>query len=109
MKKELYTFFFVMAMILTCTVDASIDTERFENHWWEIQEYPICFNFHETGSLLVYEEFIVNEGPWEFTEPNQYSVFDETIEVYSVDECWKLKGYKNLNLSACECEIFTAN
>jgi len=91
--------------LTACLSPAGFDPFVFENSWWELQEYPACFNFHETGSFLVYENYITNEGPWYFEEPNAYYIQDEQLEVFYKEECWEIRGYKNLNLTACECVI----
>jgi len=74
--------------------------------WWEIQEYPICFNFHESGELLIYEEVITSHGEWEFCAPNEYLVQDFTFIINEYEECWEITGYMDQVLTACECTIF---
>lgn len=96
--------------------DGSFDRDRFENRWWQLEEYPICFNFHESGDLLSYQEQhiqegqwrrFIDEGEWVFCEPNEYTVADETVSVFEADECWEIEGYfDNKIITACECTIF---
>ena len=90
-------------MLYGCLSASEFQPNIFEDQWWEIQEYPVCFNFHRTGDLLIYEDYIINEGRWGFEEPNIYYVEDEEIKVYYEEECWEIRGYRNLNLTACEC------
>ena len=104
--------------LLSCTVPAdSFDKERFENTWWEIQEYPVCFNFHESGDLLSYKDQtleegqwgqFIDEGEWTFYEPNEYSVEDKTVFIFETEECWEIEGYfdnDNRIITACDCTI----
>jgi len=89
--------------------------EQFEDKWWQLEEYSICFNFHESGDLLSYQEQsveenqwrrFIDEGEWVFCEPNEYSVADETIFVFEDGDCWEIEGYyNNRNITACECAI----
>ena len=85
---------------------ARLDRDAFENEWWGTEEFPICFNFHETGDVLIYEERIRSEGSWEFCNPNEY-IFaggTEVIEVIAVEECWEIVGYsKKKTFLACAC------
>jgi hypothetical protein len=93
--------------MFACAPDEPFDREGFENKWWGIQQYPICFNFHfyEDPELLTYEGRIENRGPWEFVEPNQYEVADEKFTITANDDCWKVDGYKAYNVDACECTL----
>ena len=103
-------------ILLSCTEStASFDREGFENEWWQLQEYPICFNFHESGDLLSYEEQIleegqwgqfIDEGKWIFCEPNEYAVEDKTILIFESEDCWEIEGYyDNRIITACSCAI----
>jgi len=107
---------FLVLFLLSCVEFApSIDNKVFENQWWEIQEYPLCFNFHESGDLLSYQEQIleegqwgrfVDEGAWTFYEPNEYSVLDRSIFIYENEECWEIEEYfDNRIITACECTL----
>ena len=103
--------------LLSC-VEFSQPFERnsFENEWWEVQEYSVCFNFHESGDLLSYQNQdirdgqwgrFVYEGEWTFIEPNEYSVLDKSIFIYEEEECWKIEEYfENKAITACECTFF---
>ena len=103
--------------LLSCVEFApSIDNKVFENQWWEIQGYPLCFNFHESGDLLSYQEQaleegqwgrFIDEGEWTFHEPNEYSVLDKSIFIYENEECWEIEEYfENRIITACECGTF---
>ena len=111
---------FSVLFLLSCVESApSFDNESFENQWWEIQGYPLCFNFHESGDLLSYQEqaleaghwgHFVDEGEWIFDEPNKYSVLDKSIFVYKTEECWELEEYfDNKIIMACECTLMENN
>ena len=104
-------------LLLSC-VEFSQPFERdsFENEWWELQEYSLCFNFHESGDLLSYQQQeleegewgrFIDEGEWTFYEPNEYSVLDKSVFIYREEECWKIEEYfENKVIVACECMIF---
>jgi len=96
--------YFGIWIFLSCEENNSFPREEFENEWWEVQSYPICFNFHETGDLLLYENSIQNEGAWAFCEPNEYFVGDYSFIVTKDEECWEVKGLDQ-NLTACECTL----
>ena len=102
--------------LLSCVEFADpFDREKFENQWWEIQGYSLCFNFHESGDLLSYQDQIleegewgqfVDEGEWTFHIPNEYSVIDKSIFVYEIEECWEIEEYfDNKIITACECTL----
>jgi hypothetical protein len=102
--------------LLSCVKPTnSFDREDFENTWWQMQEYPICFNFHESGDLLSYEDQVleedqwgrfIDEGKWIFYEPNEYSVEDQTVFIFKTEDCWEIEGYyDNKIITACECTI----
>ena len=55
--------------------------------------------------LNSFEESIVNEGPWEFEDPNIYHSQEYELEIFYEEECWIIQGYLNINLTACECVI----
>jgi len=109
---------YLSAIFLLSCVDFSQSFERdeFENKWWEVQEYSVCFNFHESGDLLSYQQQeleagewgrFIDEGEWIFYEPNEYSVLDESVFIYKKEECWEIEGYfENKNITACECVMF---
>ena len=96
-------------LILGCSTSDLLDRESFENQWWEVQQYPVCFNFHtyEENELLIYQSVIENHGPWEFVEPNQYEISDETLTVTQNEECWEVDGYKSYKIDACECSLIS--
>ena len=91
------------------------DREEFENQWWEIQGYSLCFNFHESGDLLSYQDQtleegewgqFIDEGEWTFHIPNEYSVLDKSIFAYENEECWEIEEYlENRIITACECTL----
>jgi len=106
-----------VAFLLSCVEPSqSFEREGFENEWWEVQEYSVCFNFHESGDLLSYQQQdiigdrwgrFVDEGEWTFYEPNEYSVLDKSIFIYEEEECWKIEEYfENKPITACECTFF---
>ena len=97
---------YLLGLFLLSCVEFVVPLERkdFENEWWEIQEYSMCFNFHESGDLLSYQRQphrenewrqFVDEGEWIFYEPNEYSVLDKSIFVYEDEECWEIEEYFN--------------
>jgi len=104
-----------LLVLLSCVEFTTFDREDFENTWWQMQEYPICFNFHESGDLLSYEDQVleegqwgrfIDEGEWVFYEPNEYSVEDQTVFVFETENCWEIEGYyDNRIITACECTI----
>jgi hypothetical protein len=91
------------------------EREEFENEWWEIEGYSMCFNFHESGDLLSYQDQIleegewgqfIDEGEWAFHTPNEYSVLDKSIFAYENEECWEIEEYfDNRIITACECTL----
>ena len=95
----------VLVLMLSCVeFSPPFEREEFENEWWGIEEYSMCFNFHESGDLLSYQDQIVNEGAWTFHIPNEYSVLDKSIFVYETEECWEIEEYfDNKIITACEC------
>ena len=99
----------LLLMLSGCSlITPEFDRAKFENEWWELAEYPVCFNFHESGDVLLYEENISNEGSWHYCEPNIYE-FDEGQEIITVEpeeECWAVKGYsRRASFVACECTL----
>jgi len=109
---------YLSAIFLLSCVEFSQPFDRiaFENKWWEVQEYPVCFNFHKSGDLLSYQqqeivegEWIrfVDEGEWVFYEPNEYTVLEKSVFIYQEEECWGIEGYfENKTITACECMVF---
>ena len=108
--------YLLFLVLLSCAeASLSFDREAFENEWWEIQEYSVCFNFHESGDLLSYQQQevgegewrrFVDEGEWAFYEPNEYSVLDKSVFIHEKEECWDIEGYfDNRIITACECTI----
>ena len=108
--------FILCFFLLSCVEFApAFEREKFENEWWEIQGYSLCFNFHESGDLLSYQDQIleegewgqfVDEGEWSFHTPNEYSVLDKSIFVYETEECWEIEEYfDNRIITACECTL----
>ena len=97
--------FFFLGLACTSEYNSFI-REDFENKWWEFPEYPVCFNFHESGEVLLFEEKISEEGPWYYCEPNQYEFNQELITTTAEDECWIIEGYSMMNsFTACECTL----
>ena len=108
--------FLPIVLLLSCVEFATVfEREKFENIWWETQDYPLCFNFHESGDLLSYQEQalregewgrFINEGEWDFRVPNEYSVLDKSIFIYENEDCWDIEEYyDNRIITACECTI----
>jgi len=109
---------YLSAIFLLSCVETSQQFEResFENKWWEVQEYSVCFNFHESGDLLSYQHQeiregewgrFIDEGEWTFYEPNEYSVLDKSVFIYDKEVCWDIEGYfENKAITACECTMF---
>ena len=93
-----------MLVLLSCREKDTFSREAFENEWWEIGVYPICFNLHESGDLLLYEESIRSEGAWTFCEPNEYFVGDYSFTVNVDEDCWQISGLDQ-DLVACECTL----
>ena len=102
--------------LLSCVEFApTFEREKFENEWWEIQEYPICFNFHESGDLLSYQpqqlkerewRRFTDEGEWVFHTPNEYAVLDKSIFAYENEDCWDIEEYyDNKIITACNCTL----
>ena len=98
-------FFTIFLALLSCA--EGLDRERFENEWWGFQKYPLCFNAHESGSLLVYEDKIRSEGAWIFEEPNSYIVNDDMFDVKEEgSDCWDIYLHsKAMSDTACECTL----
>ena len=99
----------IVLLMLGCSpAPQEFDREAFEDKWWEFPQYPVCFNFHGTGDVLLYENRISNEGPWYYCEPNYYEFKDgqELVQVTVEDECWKIEGYSELaSFIVCECTL----
>ena len=107
---------FSVLFLLSCVEFAPVfQREEFENKWWETQDYPLCFNFHESGDLLSYQEQafeegqwrqFIDEGEWNFHIPNEYSVLDKSIFIYENENCWDIEEYfDNRIVIACECTL----
>jgi len=103
--------------LLSCAnIPQPFERDEFENKWWEVQEYSVCFNFHESGDLLSYQDQelekgewgqFIDEGEWVFSEPNEYSVLDKSVFIYKKEECWEIEEYfENRIITACECGTF---
>ena len=99
----------LLILVLACSGNTDpppLDRASFENAWWGTEKFSLCFNFHESGNVLIYEYQIRDEGPWQFYDPNKY-IFagsTETITVEQNEECWKITGYSRKNsFIACEC------
>jgi len=108
--------YLIFSILLSCAeASQAFDREDFENTWWELQEYPVCFNFHESGDLLSYQDQhieegqwgrFVDEGEWTFCDPNKYSVADKTVFIFEAEGCWEIEGYyDNRIITACACTI----
>tara|TARA_B100000949_G_scaffold183294_1_gene164821 strand:+ start:529 stop:840 length:312 start_codon:yes stop_codon:yes gene_type:complete len=99
--------FNVMFLMLTSCNEAILDREKFENTWWEFEQFPICFNVHESGDLLIFEDRIRSEGEWSFANPNSYIVQDDMFDVREIEEnCWDIFLHsKGLSDTACECTL----
>lgn len=101
------TFALALFLSLSCAHEPTgFDRSKFENYWWGFEQFPVCFNFHETGDLLIYETRIRSEGPWDYCEPNQYTFLngEEIITVHEDEECWEINGLSLASsLTACEC------
>ena len=98
-------FFIILSTLLSCA--DSLDRERFENEWWQFQSYPLCFNVHESGDLLIYEGKIRSEGLWPFEEPNSYIVEGDMFDVKEEGaDCWNIYLHsKAMSDTACECTL----
>ena len=110
---------YLSAIFLLSCVEFSqpFERDKFENKWWEVQEYSVCFNFHGSGDLLSYQDQelekgeggrFVDEGEWIFYEPNEYEFLegDELISVTSNNDCWIIEGYSKLSpFTVCECTL----
>ena len=110
----------VLVLMLSCVeFSDTFDRDAFENQWWQTQGYPICFNFHESGTLFSYQpqeiqvghwRQLIDEGQWEYRIPNEYSVLDKSIFVYESEECWEIEEYyDNKVITACECTLMENN
>ena len=107
-------------LLISCVEFApAFEREKFENEWWEIQQYPVCFNFHKSGTLFSFQpqeiqvghwRQLIDEGQWEYNIPNEYSVLDKSIFVYESEECWEIEEYyDNKVITACECTLMENN
>jgi hypothetical protein len=100
--------FFLLAILSCSEVNNEFDRANFENIWWEFPEYPLCFNFHESGDVLLFEERISSEGLWIYHDPSQYEFLngEELITVIQEEECWLIEDYSQLSsFVACECTL----
>ena len=77
---------------------------------------PVCFNFHESGDLLSYEDqsfrrrtvgkTLLMKVSGLFNEPNEYSVENKTVFIFEVEDCREIEGYyDNRIITACECVL----
>jgi hypothetical protein len=98
---------YILLVLLTACLPNPFNRDKFENAWWELQEYPICFNIHKTGDLLTYEGHIQNLGPWDYKDNGEYYIEDEdvTLTVMPYINCWTITGYMYYNVTACECTL----
>jgi hypothetical protein len=98
--------YLIFLALVSCN-NAPLDRERFENTWWEFERFPLCFNVHESGDLLTYEDKIRSEGEWCFVEPNSYVVKDDMFDVKEIGEnCWDIFLHsKGISDTACECTL----
>ena len=103
-----------LLILVSCSLereDTAFERCEFENNWWQIEQEPVCFNFHSSGQLLSYSHVIFDEGSWMFEEPNVYSVpsAEESIIVNPKDNCWMIEGYsRKQSFISCECTLRAA-
>tara|TARA_B100001123_G_C15254331_1_gene1004067 strand:- start:1309 stop:1653 length:345 start_codon:yes stop_codon:yes gene_type:complete len=106
----------ILVSMLSCVeFSNAFERDAFENQWWETQGYPMCFNFHESGTLFSYQpqelqvghwRQLIDEGQWEYHIPNEYSVLDKSIFVYEDKECWEIEEFYDAKvITACECTL----
>ena len=109
----------ILLILLSCTISTQpFPREQFENTWWELEVYPICFNVHDDG-LLTFEQQgpVINNGDWRYVGDNEYYIEGEntTLKIEQTDPpdswqqagaCWKIKGYAAFQVfKACECTL----
>jgi len=97
-----------MLFLATSCKNVEIEDQLFEDQWWELESYPICFNMNnETGQLLTYEDKIYENGEWAFYEPDTYVVGDRAFYItYLGNSCWNInESGINLSDKACECTL----
>ena len=106
----------ILVSMLSCVEFSDVfERDAFENQWWETQGYPMCFNFHESGTLFSYQpqelqvghwRQVIDEGQWQYHIPNEYSVLDKSIFVYEDEECWEIEEFYDAKvITACECTL----
>ena len=104
----------LLSILLSCSDDTSFERKDFEDKWWSIEDYDMCFNVHnESGDFLLYKESISSPGKWSFISPNVYeisnSIDNHYIYVNKIEDCWDIL-YKdelfNYKIISCECYIY---
>ena len=98
----------LLLLLLSCSQVGNDTLNRglFENRWWEFESIKLCFNVHETGGLLIYDNNFYSEGPWTFEKPNSYIVQDDTFDVEQAGDCWNIYMHsQHLNDTACACTL----
>jgi len=100
-------FLLLILTFLGCGNDVLFDREAFEGVWWEFVRYPLCFNIHDSGELLIYEHSITTAGPWEFIEPNTYTTADYSFEATATEGgCWDIILHNpRMTSLACSCVL----
>ena len=98
--------YLLLALLAACLPNP-FDRDKFENVWWELQDYPVCFNMHGDGDLLTYEDRIQSLGPWDYMDNGKYYIENEdvTLTVMPNIDCWTITGYMYRNIIACECTL----
>jgi len=94
-----------LIVLLAACLPNPFDREKFEDTWWELQDYPICFNMHKDGDLLTYEDQIQSLGPWDYIDHGKYKVEGITLTVMPNIDCWTISGYMYSNMIACACTL----
>lgn len=95
-------------LVATSCKNVEVEEQLFEDRWWELESYPICFNMsNNNGQLLTYEDRIYENGEWIFYEPDTYVVGSRTFYItYLGNSCWDIdESGIGLSQKACECTL----
>lgn len=99
--------YFFLLLFTSCQHAGDFDRTQFEDAWWSLKEYDVCFNLHSSGDTLIHDGSIQSVGPWEYQHTGTYYIVNEDllIDVSPEGECWDISIQPYYRFTACECII----
>ena len=91
---------------------ATFEREEFEDHWWELSSYDVCYNMHNGDGRRVNEdqllirpmgEDLYSLGEWVFVDPNIYEIDGYKVSIYPDNDCWLVRAFGQSDEVTCEC------